>query len=296
MYRIRKKEIPPSGIRCKICIFLLLIFFIVPSLSLYSNDFIAGYHLGENWLLLGESMQNTEGELKPFESMTPSEIATLYHELWHAWFIRAESERKGTVYRRMAQNLPRLYAEYPEEKRMEIYEEAVADFIDAMIATYVQVKRYLDSKPAEQQINIIENTPYLQNTYGCLFGERYNGYYTKSIGLTPDETSDTATTPTVDKNEKRYEALSPEKILGTFIKRAGGFGLPTNYLREAVNALDGVVFLDLEKLSSGAIKADVEFAHVFLDTNDMDMIIQYLFENKLTRNPRDVFSPERIKE
>ena len=280
--------------------FVIIVFIAAQSIATQpvhtTSDFIAGYNLDYHCLILNKSLQSPDGALRDFDILNDREIATIYHEMWHAWFIEYESKRKGTLYEAMRSRVDVLYAAYPGDKRMEIYEEAVADFIDAVIETYVHVKRFLATKTPERREEIRRTTPFLKNTYERLFSERYNGYYTKCIAtssaITNASTSDTLTTETL---QPEIHILDAKKVFYPFIEKAARFPLPVTYIHEAAKTIEGVVFIDLSGVGAVPPQADVVFANVYLDREDIDRVISILFEGALTRNTDVVFSEERFR-
>ena len=167
-----------------------------------AEDFVSGYYADQRLLLLGESMEGPEGRLKPFAQMSPREIATIYHETWHAYFLECEMPSRGRpkggkLFQAFRGEVDRLYSEHPAAKRMEIHEEAVADFIDAAVETYVQMKRFLASKTPAQRENI-RNTTYL-DVYRRVFEDHYRGYYTKRISGGSASPGDRATTVSAEE-------------------------------------------------------------------------------------------------
>jgi hypothetical protein len=184
---------------------------------------------------------------------------------------------------------------------MEIYEEAVADFIDAAVGTYVQVYRYLKSKTPEERDRVRRSTQYLPNTWVRLFYDKYNGYYTKTINLAA-RTRDDFTTKSFTEDNARdmYKILDGEHVLGTFIESAGKAGLPTGYLREAVSAIKGAIFIDFpdetkdQEQTHVSPKADVVFIGVYLDLEEIEEISTVVLENKLPRNAKVTFAEERF--
>ena len=268
----------------------ILVSLFLTSTALYADEFISGYHVDANYLILNKNLEDN-GRIKDFDKLRPVDIATIYHELWHAWFIRAETKRKGTLYQMMASRADNLYTDYPADKRMEMYEESIADFIDAVVDTYVSVKRFLESKPPERRAEIIHKTQYLQNTYGRVFIDKYNGYYTRTISAVTEH-KDQPTSLTWEKmadimNLKIHE---PKTALDTFILQAESNGLPVDYIKEACNAINGVIFIDPTPLGVIALQADVVFADVYLDTKDINTICATLFERKLMPDAKKVFS------
>lgn len=280
--------------------FVIIVFIAVLSIAAQpvqaTSDFIAGYNLDYHCLILNKSLQGPDGVMRDFDTLEDREIATIYHEMWHAWFIEHESKRQGACYEAMREKINALYAAYPEDKRMEIYEETVADFIDAVIETYVHVKRFLATKTPERREEIRRTTPFLKNTYERLFSERYNGYYTKSIAtsrtITNTSTSDTLTTGTL---QPEIHILDAKKVFDPFIEQAARFPLPVTYIREAAKSIRGVVFIDLSGVGVVPPQADVVFANVYLDREDIDRVISILFEGALTGDTDVVFSEERFR-
>jgi hypothetical protein len=292
-----------------------------------AEDFVSGYYADQRVLLLGESMEGPEGKLKPFDRMSPREIATIYHETWHAYFLECEMPSRGRpkggkLFQAFRGEVDRLYPEHPAAKRMEIHEEAVADFIDAAVETYVQMKRFLASKTPAQRESIRKTTTYL-DVYRSVFEDHYRGYYTKRISSGSASAGDRATTvsagergpslPAEDRAstvsaEGRAISISPDPpatsvpllpfsdaktTLADFIPDARRFGLPVGYLRSAASRIKGVVFI---RIGSGAQppQADVVWAAAPLPDDDMKRVQRVLFEGLLTPDPKVVFAEERF--
>ena len=291
-----------------------------------AEDFVSGYYADQRLLLLGESMEGPEGRLKPFAQMSPREIATIYHETWHAYFLECEMPSRGRpkggkLFQAFRGEVDRLYSEHPAAKRMEIHEEAVADFIDAAVETYVQMKRFLASKTPAQRENI-RNTTYL-DVYRRVFEDHYRGYYTKRISGGSASAGDRATTVSAGERgpslppEDRASTVSAKgraisvsadapstsvpllpfsdakTALADFIPDARRFGLPVGYLRSAASRIKGVVFI---RIGSGAQppQADVVWAAAPLPNDDMKRVQRVLFEGLLTPDPKVVFAEERF--
>ncbi|MBN1865771.1 hypothetical protein JW916_00625 [Candidatus Sumerlaeota bacterium] len=269
-----------------------------------SEPFISGYHLGEHCLVLGESVRSESGGLKPFSQMTPSEISTLYHELWHAYFIECESKARGPLYRSLRQAADSRYADFPPEKRLEIHEEAVADFIDATVETFVFVKRFMADRTPEKREEIRGSG--LMRSYRTVLGDSYTGYYTRSIvaetpgaDAAPRDDSD-ATTSSLESAPPEtpvaeVEILDSRGVLDDFIRDARAFGLPVGYVREAADAMRGVVFIDMGSAeTTSTIHADVVWSNVSLSDEDKTLIERILFEGLLAGEPREVFAEEKF--
>jgi len=292
-----------------------------------AEDFVSGYYADQRLLLLGESMEGPDRKLKPFDRMSPREIATIYHEIWHAYFLECEMPSRGRpkggkLFQAFRGEVDRLYPEHPAAKRMEIHEEAVADFIDAAVETYVQMKRFLASKTPAQRENIRNTTTYL-DVYRSVFEDHYRGYYTKRISSGSASAGDRATTVSAGERgpslppEDRASTVSAEgraisvsadapstsvpllpfsdakTTLADFIPDARRFGLPVGYLRSAASRIKGVVFI---RIGSGAQppQADVVWAAAPLPNDDMKRVQRVLFEGLLIPDPKVVFAEERF--
>ena len=310
-----------------LCILVLGALQCARPVSTPAEDFVSGYYADQRVLLLGESMEGPEGKLKPFDRMSPREIATIYHETWHAYFLECEMPSRGRpkggkLFQAFRGEVDRLYPEHPAAKRMEIHEEAVADFIDAAVETYVQMKRFLASKTPAQRESIRKTTTYL-DVYRSVFEDHYRGYYTKRISSGSASAGDRATTvsagergpslPAEDRAstvsaEGRAISISPDPpatsvpllpfsdaktTLADFIPDARRFGLPVGYLRSAASRIKGVVFI---RIGSGAQppQADVVWAAAPLPDDDMKRVQRVLFEGLLTPDPKVVFAEERF--
>lgn len=235
-----------------------IIFLFVPvifaslAVSSFAEDFISGYHLEGKFLLLGETLRGSDGNIKPFAQLSPTEIATIYHEMWHAYFIEYQTKEKGELFRKFRGEVDRIYPSFPSDKRLEVHEEAVADFIDAVIATTVQIRRFLDSHSREKNLEIIEKSN-LINLYGKLFSDSYTGYYTRSVkGGNSPASSVQSTSDTMSGGDNRFNsssllatfALDPRKSLAPFVTDARKSGLPVKYIVEASQRIRGVVFIN----------------------------------------------------
>ncbi len=286
-------------IKTLVLLFLILTAYILSTATASAvsveRDFISGYYIEGNVLLLDNSLLTEQGTLKPFEKFTPGEIATLYHELWHVWFIQVETPRKGAVWQAMYSRVNERYAGYPEEKRMEIYEEAVAAFIDAAVGSYMQIARFLETKTPPRREEIRSSTPYLQRTWVNLFNDTYTGYYTKNINLSTG-TGDVITSHnlTLDASDLQFTVHDPGRILEPFVQSAEEYSLPTGYIREAVNALRKVVFVTTIHLNFSLTKAEVVFADEYLQPDDIEMITRTLFEDTLTSSPAETFAEQKF--
>ncbi len=261
------------------------------------GSFIAGYHLDEKLLLLGKSLQAPDGSLRKFQELSGPEIATIYHELWHAWILECDTPRREAVYQRMRREVDEMYADFPEDKRMEIQEEAIAAFVDAAVETYVVVYRHLQRLSPTRRKEIIDTTEYLERTYGQVFADQYDGYYTRSIGAAA-EGIDGATSASLEGKQRsaEIEVHPAGEVLGEFFERAEKIGLPVGYLREAAGAIKGVVFLDLSGTTeSPPPRADVVFSGVFLQPEELKFISRTLLEGKLPPDPRAAFAEERFE-
>lgn len=259
-------------------------------------EFVSGYNPDSRCVVFDTSMQAPDGTLKNFDAMTDRQIATIYYEMWHAWFIEVEAKRRGDLFKAMEKRAETLHQAYPESKRMEFYREAVAGFIDTIIETYMQTKRFLTPKTPERREEIRTKTRFFQNTYVEQFYKSYNGFYTKSITL-PSRASDTPTSFPLrgEIEETVYHTRDAEKVFGGFIQKAGRFSLPVTYIREAVKSIDGVVFMDFYSKDGIPSLADVVFANAYLTKEDLDRVIGTVFEGKLTRDPNVAFAEDRFQ-
>jgi len=292
-----------------------------------AEEFVSGYYADQRLLLLGESMEGPEGKLKPFAQMSPREIATIYHEIWHAYFLECEMPSRGRpkggkLFQAFRGEVDRLYPEHPPAKRMEIHEEAVADFIDAAVETYVQMKRFLASKTPAQRENIRNTTTYL-DVYRRVFEDHYRGYYTKRISSGSASAGDRATTVSAERRGTSLSAEDPastpsaesraisvaaadratsvpllpfsdaKTTLADFIPEARRFGLPVGYLRSATSRIKGVVFVRIGSAAQPP-QADVVWAAAPLPGDDMKRVQRVLFEGLLTPDPKAVFAEDRF--
>ena len=289
--------------RCKRGFMVLLYLFCIAfPVASQNNNFIAGYHLGWKCLLLGDTLKGSESGLKDFNSLTPTEIATIYHELWHAWFIEVESKRKGTLFEYMNERVDTIYAEFPDDKRMEIYEEAVADLIDATVETYMQVRRLMARRTPEQRERVRNHPDYFQNTWVRLFEDKHNGYYTKTVTLSTNGKDKPTTDPLEQKSPPLQEVVDARKTLEPFIEAAKKEHLPVIYISEAVQALEGVVYVRLKRPRVDGVAtddspiADVVFVNVYLTDDEIATVSRLLFENKLVKDPGVVFIEESFSD
>ena len=297
--------------RCMLLIYGILLAGMLPGRTASADDFIAGYNLEYHCLILNHSLQGEDGNLKPFAELSSTEIATLYHELWHGWFIECETPREGPVYQWFKNNVDSRYADYPRDKRFEIHEEAVADFIDAVIDTYVTTKRFLSTKTPERRAEIIRDTQYLQNTYGGIFSGQYSGYYINRILMQQTDDAATTASATASADDRgtsgaaEIEIHDAKPAFAEFLQQAQNFSLPVAYVREAVNAISGVVFIDFENNAQAedsaaegpapGIQADIVMAYVFLERSDLERIMQFLFEGILTEDIAQTYAENRFK-
>lgn len=277
------------------------------------EDFVAGYHVDGRYLLLGEAMETTSGTLKPFETMTPGEIATIYHEMWHAWFIHVETPRQGPVFTALSEWADHADPSIPEEKQLEVVEEAAADFIDAVIQTTVQMKRFLSTKTPERREEIRRKTQYLDR-YGYLFEEEYTGYFTKSVG---EKTESPQSPGLVDSAIQAAQAwmresvtsdtmaaiaeaaLPPQEAVAEFVQSADDFGLPVDYLKEAAEAMAGVVFIRPASVGvslggGGGFQANVVWSYVPLPGDLIELLTRELFDKRLSPDSKKTFAEERF--
>ena len=276
-------------------VFFLGVSVLTPQTGNASNEFIAGYNLEKRCIILNKSLLTTDGTLKDFDKLFPRDIATIYHEMWHAYFIECETKKKGPLFKLMQSKVDNLYAAYPKEKRMEIYEEAVADFIDAIIQTYVYVNRFMAKKTPEERERIRSKTKFLQNVYERLFYDAYNGFYTKNIVI-PTNVKDSPTSKTlqnIDVNQQ-FKIHSAKKIFASFIEQAEKSHLPVKYISEAAKTISGVIFLELRAGDGMLSRAEVVFADVYLDKEDMNYVSQVLFEGKMSKDLNVLFSEKRF--
>ncbi len=279
---------------------LILVLEIVFINSTSATDFIAGYHLDAHCLILNVELKNEAGSLKDFDKLTETEIATVYHEMWHAWYLEYEKPRLGDFSKRISSRSQQMYGEHPDDKREEIYEEAVGDYIDAVIGTYMQTRRFLDSKTAQRREEIRSKTNYLKNTYSRLFKDKYEGYYLQGLQTKDgngeaesdiDLSLDASSQSTTGSLLAVSDIQDAEKVLGEFIEKCQDSGLPTKYLKQAMQNIQGVVWLET---GDDGIAADVVFAQGQLSAEDIEVINHLLFENILTTSTQAVFAESRF--
>ncbi|MFW6256269.1 MAG: hypothetical protein ACOC54_05555 [Candidatus Sumerlaeota bacterium] len=267
------------------------------SLPAGADDFIAGYNLEERALLLSSNMKAEGDNLKPFAEMSPAEIATIYHEMWHAYFLLCETPtsttQAGIIWERFSESAHQIYVDVPADKRLEVKEEATADYIDALVHTYVQVKRFLMDKSPERREEIRSQTGFLK-VYSQLFQQNYTGYYTRSIESISKDGITTKATQSAEDSEIQYHMVDPVETLQPFIKSAAEFGLPVGYLEKASRRLQWVVFVTMPK-TAPAIQADVVFSRKALPREDMDFISRTLLEDALSSKALEVFSEKAFQ-
>jgi hypothetical protein len=262
------------------------VFFLSVLLSpvVHADDFVAGYAIDGDYLILGSTMRDEKGTLLDFEKMTPDQISTIYHEMWHA-YVDLVSDKSPLV-RDMVSVAEVRYAEFPKDKRVEIHEEAVGNYLDAVVGTYIQIRRILMQKPPERRKELLSN-PRFQRIWTRLFEDSYTGYYTASIRESSETSSSLKTKKPIDSHQMTTDDLSDaQSVLDPFVKKAENAGLPVGYLRETIGRLQGIYFLDSQQ---GQIIADVKFSKKSLEPSDMQEIGRLLLEDRLTSDTHAVF-------
>jgi hypothetical protein len=293
-------------------------------------DFIAGFMIRERALILNADMAHPDhpNRVKPFASMTPDEAATIYHELWHAWVLthlepaaQTGSRPEADFHSFLVERADALFSNQPADKRAEIMEEAVGDFIDAVVGTWIQMKRFLAEKSSERREEIRGNPRYM-GLWARLFKESYTGYYTRTIqvdahsaqtgslftkdGLTSAGFAvlESLTTGSLAQSglsstgltllgSIEYRIVDPSAALDDFVKDAEAFGLPTRYIRQAKEGLEGVVFLTIPA-GLKPPQADVVMAPESLAPTDLVRVARVLFEDHLTSDSWAAFSEDRF--
>ena len=274
----------------------------------FSEEFLSGYDVEGKRLLFGYFFRGEDGRLKAFDRLNHREIATIYHELWHAWFVEVETKRKGPLYKALQEKAKKLHSAYPEVKRLEIHEEAAADFIDAVISTYLQMKRFLAAKTPERRGEIRDMARYM-DMYRSLFRDNYTGYFTRNVELVDKNSpripaEDTGKKKTFNLEFKAkdlpttttiisIETMPSRRALRRFIAEARRENLPVKFLNEAVGKIKEVAFIRIEKPTYD-LDAQVVWSPHPLDPKNMEMIQRIVFEGLLTEDPQAAFAENRF--
>ena len=277
------------------------------------EDFEAGYSVGFQYLILTDRFLGPDGQLKPFADMTPREIGTVYHEMWHAWFDLAGPTEAPDFLRRFRTGAGICHTDVPREYRLEVHEEAAADYIEALISTYLQMSRFLAGKTPERREEIRKQGRYLE-VYRRLFTEKYTGYYTDSIDVptsatarlrdlaigAPAHAGNGATTGTLATADGATSGgivhsmhADAAKFLAPFIESARAAGLPTRYLTQAAERLKSVAILRSIGEGTG-LQAEVHWSLWPLRGSDLIFIERDLLEARFSMDPAVVFSESRF--
>ncbi|NQU45116.1 hypothetical protein HQ520_17670 [bacterium] len=293
---------------------IALLWLVCSNQSARGEEFLAGYQVSEKYLLLTEQMEGAPGRLKDFSDLDPREISTIYHEMWHAWFSECQatthslSPEGGLVYQTFRKRADAAHGESPPEKRLEIHEEAAADFIDAVVETYVRIKRHLVTKTPEEREEIRHNAHYM-SIYGQLFGEPYTGYYTKAIRVEgmPGLSDQITTSPIEAEPEDGlllkgtlagipFRVYEAERVMRPFMEGAEDFGLPARYIEEATAKLAGIVFFGVPTMPTGVSLATPQAEVIWSDTplgeEDLRVVTEEVFEGRLPSDPKKAFAEE----
>ena len=267
----------------------------------HPSRFVAGYHMPGKYLVLSADVRAEDGTLKPFDQLTRRQIADIYHEMWHAYFIECEMPTKdnpkgGELYRTFKAMIDERYAEYPADKRMEIHEEAVADYLDALTETFVQMKRHLSPKTPERRHQILTTERAYVRCWEDLFADFYRGYYTVRLRageapvVSPDDATTTATGKTTLKTVPGSVDIVPAApSLKPFIDGARAYGMPVHFLVKAVPKLNGVAFIDFNG-QLPAVAADLVWSKWTLPEEHRELLERTLLEGKFPRRALEAFS------
>jgi hypothetical protein len=280
------------------------------------DAFEAGYSVGFRYLILTDRYLTPQGQLKPFDEMTPPQIGTLYHEMWHAWLATAAFAEAPDFLRRFRADAGMCHVDVPADDRVEVHEEAAADYIEALVSTYVQMNRFLAGKTPERREEIRKQGRYLES-YRHLFTDRFTGYYTEEIAGATSATAHledfvTSGSRTAHSGASATSATAvrladattsqglvhsihgnPAEFLARFISGAHAQGLPTRYLTQAAEQLRAVAVLRSTGEGTG-LTAEVHWSVWPLRGSDLIFIERDLLEGRFAMDPNVVFSESRF--
>lgn len=278
--------------------------------------FEAGYSLNFRYLILTDRYLTADGRLKPFDEMTPQQVGALYHEMWHAWLDTSAFIEAPDFLRRFRTDAGICHTDVPREDRVEVHEEAAADYIEALVSTYVQMNRFLAGKTPARREEIRKEGRYLES-YGRLFKERFTGYYTGEIAAATSATAHledfatsasgtarsggsatTATTRLADGASSHSLVHSihenAAEFLAGFVSAARSQGLPTRYLTQAAERLRAVAVLRSTAEGTTGLEAEVHWSAWPLRGSDLIFIERDLLEGRFAMDPAVVFSESRF--
>lgn len=270
------------------------------------SRFVAGYHIPGKYLVLSSDVRGEDDRVKPFDQLTQRQIADIYHEAWHAYFILCETPsddrpQGGPLYQAFRKEIGERYAEYPADKHMEIHEEAVADYLDALTETYVQMKRHLGAKTPRVREAIRRRPLTYFRCWEDLFQDFYRGYYTQRIraGEAPavsprDATTTASEKTTLESAPGKVEIVDARDALADFIQSARAFGMPAGYIEKAAERLNGVAFIEFGG-PLREIEVDLVWSKWDLPQSHRRLIERILLEGKFPRKAHDAFAEERFR-
>jgi hypothetical protein len=146
----------------------------------FPEGVIAYYNKLTNWIYLGESLKDpATGGLKPLSQLTPDDISTVYHELWHCYLSRVAKPRSDELALHFREN---AYATYPDHQ-LDFQDEAYAAFIDTSIVNYIQIRKSMERLgPEKREMVRLQVGKGLSGLFEASFWDHLYGYYRSWTG------------------------------------------------------------------------------------------------------------------
>ncbi|OFZ21222.1 MAG: hypothetical protein A2X94_07110 [Bdellovibrionales bacterium GWB1_55_8] len=143
----------------------------------FPDGILASYNRLTNQMTLDVAMKSTTGGgLKPLNELTPDQISTLYHELWHCYFSKV-LRTTDPLYLDWFRSAQSLYTHHHRD----FHDEAFAEFISEVTAAYLQMRRLMEARAPAARERMRANAT-LKKLYEDSFESQIEGYYRAFLG------------------------------------------------------------------------------------------------------------------
>jgi len=118
-------------------------------------------------------------KLKRVSDMTLDNLATVFHEVWHAYFYNVAKPGSNPLYKNWLKGANSIYPDHG----LKFHDEAYAHYAEKVLQLYVLIRRTFENKTPEIRERLRQSAPLLKMYEGS-FNEKVFGYYVNVLRQT----------------------------------------------------------------------------------------------------------------
>ena len=111
-------------------------------------------------------------QLKRVKDLTLDHLATVVHEVWHAYFYNVAQRRENIIYKNWFKGAKYIYPDHG----LKYHDEAYGLYVEKVLQMYVLIRRTFENKTPEIRESLRQSKP-LKSMYEGVFNEKGFGYY-----------------------------------------------------------------------------------------------------------------------